>query len=101
MTCRTIVAEQRSAGLPHRFHQTGIGLDLLEAFSLDPFGPWAALDGGLLQAFADNGALIDAEQVYTTVWSGRQGHMPSWDGRLSLLDRKILALYLFDLRSAQ
>lgn len=44
----------------------------------------------------------DAESVYTTVWSGRQGHMPSWDGRLAPLDRKILALYLFDLRrSAQ
>jgi cytochrome c oxidase cbb3-type subunit 3 len=40
----------------------------------------------------------DAESVSTTVWSGRQGHMPSWDGRLSPLDRKILALYLFDLR---
>jgi cytochrome c oxidase cbb3-type subunit III len=40
----------------------------------------------------------DAESVYDTVWGGRQGHMPSWDGRLSPLDRKILALYLFDLR---
>ena len=26
--------------------------------------------------------------------------MPSWEGRLSPLDRKILALYLFDLRGA-
>jgi cytochrome c oxidase cbb3-type subunit 3 len=40
----------------------------------------------------------DAESVTTTVWGGRQGHMPTWDGRLSPLDRKILALYLFDLR---
>lgn len=40
----------------------------------------------------------DAETVYTTVWGGRQGHMPSWEARLSPLDRKILALYLFDLR---
>jgi len=40
----------------------------------------------------------DAVSVYETVWGGRQGHMPSWDGRLSPLDRKILALYLFDLR---
>jgi cytochrome c oxidase cbb3-type subunit 3 len=40
----------------------------------------------------------DAESILTTVWSGRQGHMPSWDGRLSPLDRKILTLYLVDLR---
>jgi cytochrome c oxidase cbb3-type subunit 3 len=40
----------------------------------------------------------DAESIFTTVWSGRQGHMPSWDGRLSPLDRKILTLYLVDLR---
>ena len=40
----------------------------------------------------------DPEAIYETVWGGRQGHMPSWDGRLSPLDRKILALYLFDLR---
>ena len=25
--------------------------------------------------------------------------MPTWEGRLSPLDRKILALYLFDLRA--
>jgi cytochrome c oxidase cbb3-type subunit III len=43
----------------------------------------------------------DAESVYTTVWGGRQGRMPSWEGRLSPLDRKILALYLIDLRGAQ
>ena len=30
---------------------------------------------------------------YTSVWGGRQGHMPTWEGRLSPLDRKILALY--------
>ncbi len=42
----------------------------------------------------------DAETVYTTVWGGRQGHMPSWEARLSPLDRKMLALYLFDLRRA-
>lgn len=43
----------------------------------------------------------DAESVYTTVWGGRQGHMPSWEGRLSPLDRKILALYLIDLRGEE
>ncbi|MDB5549320.1 MAG: cbb3-type cytochrome oxidase, subunit CcoP [Tardiphaga sp.] len=40
----------------------------------------------------------DAETIFMTIWGGRQGHMPSWDGRLSTLDRKILALYLVDLR---
>ena len=43
----------------------------------------------------------DAESIYTTVWGGRQGHMPSWEGRLSPLDRKILTLYLLDLRRAE
>jgi len=40
----------------------------------------------------------DPETLYTTVWGGRQGHMPTWEARLSALDRKILALYLVDLR---
>lgn len=37
--------------------------------------------------------------LYRDVWGGLQGHMPSWEGRLSPVDRKILALYLFDLRT--
>jgi cytochrome c oxidase cbb3-type subunit 3 len=41
----------------------------------------------------------DRQSVYTTVWGGRQGHMPTWEARLSGLDRKILALYLVDLRA--
>jgi len=40
----------------------------------------------------------DPETLYATIWGGRQGHMPTWEGRLSALDRKILALYLVDLR---
>jgi len=40
----------------------------------------------------------DALTVYTTIWGGRQGHMPSWESRLSPLERKILALYVVDLR---
>jgi len=42
----------------------------------------------------------DLETIDTTVWGGRQGHMPTWEGRLSELDRKILTLYLFDKRTA-
>lgn len=38
------------------------------------------------------------DAFYAGVWGGLQGHMPSWEGRLSSLDRKILALYLLDLR---
>lgn len=41
----------------------------------------------------------DLQSVFTTVWGGRQGHMPSWEARLSAVDRKILALYLVDLRA--
>jgi cytochrome c oxidase cbb3-type subunit 3 len=39
----------------------------------------------------------DAAAIRTTVWGGRQGHMPTWEARLTPTDRKILALYLFDL----
>src|SRR5690606_13002385 len=35
----------------------------------------------------------DAQSVFTTIYSGRQGHMPHWQGRLSPVDIKILALY--------
>lgn len=41
----------------------------------------------------------DLESIYRSVWGGRQGHMPTWESRLSVLDRKILALYLVDLRA--
>ena len=40
----------------------------------------------------------DAEAIYNTVWGGRRGYMPSWEDRLSALERKILVLYLLDLR---
>ena len=43
----------------------------------------------------------DLQTVFHTVWGGRQGHMPTWEGRLSEVDRKILALYLVDLRRAE
>ncbi len=43
----------------------------------------------------------DRETVLTSIWGGRQGHMPAWETRLSPLDRKILALYLFNLRRAE
>jgi cytochrome c oxidase cbb3-type subunit III len=42
----------------------------------------------------------DLETIDTTVWGGRQGHMPTWESRLSALDRKILTLYLLDKRTA-
>lgn len=37
--------------------------------------------------------------IYDTLWDGRQGRMPSWEARLSPLERKILTLYLVDLRN--
>lgn len=58
---------------------------------------------GMVETGAPN--LTDAAWIYggseqtlfTTVFYGRQGHMPRWDQRLSDLDRKILALYVADL----
>jgi cytochrome c oxidase cbb3-type subunit 3 len=41
----------------------------------------------------------DAQSILMSVRNGRQGHMPTWENRLSAVDRKILALYIFDLRS--
>jgi cytochrome c oxidase cbb3-type subunit III len=43
----------------------------------------------------------DLETIDTTIWGGRQGHMPTWESRLSELDRKILTLYLIDQRTAK
>jgi len=40
----------------------------------------------------------DAETIYNSVWDGRRGYMPSWENRLSPVERKILVLYLLDLR---
>jgi cytochrome c oxidase cbb3-type subunit 3 len=40
----------------------------------------------------------DTQTIINTVWNGRQGRMPTWEGRLTPLDRKILALYLVDQR---
>jgi cytochrome c oxidase cbb3-type subunit 3 len=40
----------------------------------------------------------EPDVIEQTVWGGRQGHMPSWESRLSGVERKILALYLVDLR---
>lgn len=43
----------------------------------------------------------DLETIDTTIWGGRQGHMPTWESRLSELDRKTLTLYLVDKLRAQ
>lgn len=39
----------------------------------------------------------DQQSIYTTVYAGRQGHMPHWDGRLSPLDIKMLTAYVHTL----
>ena len=41
------------------------------------------------------------QAILDTLNNGRQGHMPAWNGRLSPLDRKILTLYILDLRAEQ
>ncbi|QDO99431.1 cytochrome-c oxidase, cbb3-type subunit III [Ferrovibrio terrae] len=40
----------------------------------------------------------DLQGIYSTIYDGRQGQMPGWENRLSPLERKILTLYLLDLR---
>ena len=59
---------------------------------------------GLVESGAPN--LTDAhwiyggsrDEIYRSIYSGRQGHMPSWGTRLSPAQIKILTLYLLDLR---
>lgn len=41
----------------------------------------------------------DLQSVFASVWDGHQGHMPTWESRLSPVDRKILALFLIDRRA--
>ncbi|MBN9554989.1 MAG: cytochrome-c oxidase, cbb3-type subunit III [Alphaproteobacteria bacterium] len=44
----------------------------------------------------------DEAAIQESVFNGRQGHMPSWEKRLSATERKILALYILDMgRSGQ
>lgn len=40
----------------------------------------------------------DEASIYQTLQNGRQGVMPGWDQRLSLVDRKILTLYVLSLK---
>jgi len=43
----------------------------------------------------------DAQAVFDTIYSGRQGHMPHWSARLSPTDIRILALYVGTLGTAK
>ena len=43
----------------------------------------------------------DAQSVLTTIHNGRQGHMPSWEGRLSPGEIKLLALYVGTLQGGK
>ncbi|WP_282609759.1 cytochrome-c oxidase, cbb3-type subunit III [Pelagibius sp. Alg239-R121] len=40
----------------------------------------------------------DRRTLHTTIYSGRQGQMPSWQGRLSDAERQILTLYILSLQ---
>ena len=41
----------------------------------------------------------DQQTIFETVFNGREGHMPTWESRLSYVDRKMLALYIAHLES--
>ncbi|MFD2739986.1 cytochrome-c oxidase, cbb3-type subunit III [Sulfitobacter aestuarii] len=40
----------------------------------------------------------DRDALFKTLWDGRQGWMPAWEGRLSETDLKLITTYLQDLR---
>lgn len=41
------------------------------------------------------------ETIFKSVWNGRKGHMPGWQGRISEVDQKILTLYLLDISAKE
>jgi len=41
----------------------------------------------------------DKQSIHTTIYNGRQGTMPYWEGRLTSTDRKILTLYILERES--
>lgn len=41
------------------------------------------------------------QAIFETVYNGRKGIMPTWESRITDLDRKILTLYVLDLRQAK
>lgn len=41
------------------------------------------------------------QAIFETVYNGRKGIMPTWENRITDLDRKILTLYVLDLRQAK
>lgn len=41
----------------------------------------------------------EREDIYYTLWHGRIGSMPAWEGRLSPLQQKILTLYILGLQA--
>lgn len=43
----------------------------------------------------------DRQSILTTLWHGREGHMPAWEARLSTTERKLLALYVLDLNAME
>jgi cytochrome c oxidase cbb3-type subunit 3 len=43
----------------------------------------------------------DVQSIQTTIYAGRQGHMPHWEQRLSATERKVLALYVLSLSEAR
>lgn len=43
----------------------------------------------------------DLNTIYKTIYGGRQGQMPSWEGRLSPLDLKLLTVYVSTLPEAK
>ncbi|MCC6597291.1 MAG: cytochrome-c oxidase, cbb3-type subunit III [Alphaproteobacteria bacterium] len=42
-----------------------------------------------------------SDTIFHTIWDGRKGVMPSWDGRLTPLQQKILTLYVLGLNEEE
>ena len=95
--------------LTHPDYSTPANIDRIEAGRTVFAATCAACHGETAQGNRDVGApnLTDAYWVYggdldtiiASVHGGRQGHMPTWDERLTAAEIRTLALYVHDLGS--
>lgn len=99
-----VVAYVRSlTDMPSTQGDVGAGKAVFEANCVPCHGPDAkGLDQFGAPDLTDNFWIYggDEQSVYQTVFNGRQGVMPHWNGRLSDIQRKILAAYVLDLGKA-
>ena len=99
---RAVVAYVRSLSQPHAGVPGATLSRGAEVFATTCASCHGARGEGMQQvgapSFVDDEWLYggDQEAVFQSVWHGRQGQMPTWEGRLTAAQRRLLTLYLLD-----